>query len=179
MDADLAAALREFQDRQAIYDCLMHYCRGIDRFDAELAKSAYHPDAIDDHGWFVGPAAEFIDGAIELHGRLQQRTQHHITNHIVELEGDTAHAESYYIFRSLNKEAPWHSIASGRYIDRLERRGGRWAIAARICTVDVRDKGWDPNGDLLDGTTQATSRDRRDPSYLRPLTIDPSRFTAG
>jgi hypothetical protein len=176
-EPDLAAALREFQDRQAIYDCMMRYCRGIDRFDAELAKSAYHPGAIDDHGAFVGPADQFIDYAIALHDRLQQRTQHHITNHIVELDGDAAHAESYYIFRSLNKEAPWHSIASGRYIDRLERRDGRWGIVARICTVEVRDQGWDPGGDQLDGPNQRTSRDRSDPSYTRPVTIDPSRFT--
>lgn len=177
MDDDLAAGLREVRDRQAIYDCMMRYCRGIDRFDAELAKSAYHADGIDDHGWFVGPADQFIDGAIDLHARLQQRTQHHITNHMVEIEGDTAHAESYYIFRSLNVEEPWHSIVSGRYIDRLERRDGQWGIVARVCTVEIRDLGWDPDGTLRDGPNQVTSRTRDDPSYMRPLVIDPARIT--
>jgi len=177
MDEELAGLVRALRDRQEIYDCLMRYCRGIDRFDREVVASAYHPGAIDDHGHFVGPAEIFIDRAFALHAQRQRRTQHHITNHRCELDGDTAHAESYYIFRSLNAEAPFHSITSGRYIDRLERRSGRWGIVARVCTIDILDHQWDPTGNTLDGLHAPTSRDRRDPSYLRPLIIDPARFT--
>ncbi len=178
MDAELIAAIRETQDRQAIYDCMMAYCRGIDRFDRALCRSAYHDDALDDHGAYVGPVEGFIDYAFNLHATLQQRTQHIITNHYCEMEGDTAHCESYYIFRALNRAPPWHSIVSGRYIDRLEKRAGRWGIVARICTVDIRDAGWDPDGDQRDGHHFATSRDRHDPAFQRPLVIDPARFTA-
>jgi hypothetical protein len=177
MDEDLAAYVREMRDRQEIYDCLMRYCRGIDRFDRALAVSAYHPDALDDHGAFVGPADQFIDFAIALHTRHQRRTQHHITNHICRIEGDAAETESYYIFRSLNLEAPWHSITSGRYIDRLEKRGGMWGIVARICTVDIRNEHWDPTGQMLDGPYMTTSRSGEDPSYMRPVAVDPARFT--
>jgi hypothetical protein len=177
MDAEMQAMLREMRDRQDIYDCMMRYCRGIDRFDRDVIASAYHPDAIDDHGGYVGPLDGFLDYAFHLHGTLQQRTQHMITNHFCELDGDTAHAESYYIFRSLNVTQPWHSTISGRYIDRLEKRDGRWGIVARICTVDIRDAGWDPNGDQLDGHHFATSRNKDDPAYQRPLVIDPARFT--
>jgi hypothetical protein len=177
MDAELAKTVRELQDRQAIYDCIMRYCRGVDRLDRELLASAYHPDAIDDHGSFVGPAAQFVEWVIKLHGTLQRRTQHTITNHIVELDGDVAHAESYYIYRGLNREAPWHSIASGRYIDRLEKRGGRWGIVARICTTDILDDHWDPDGVVEDGDHVRTARDPSDPSYQRPLVVDRSRFT--
>jgi hypothetical protein len=177
MDAELANIVREMRDRQEIYDCLMRYCRGIDRFDRDVVSSAYHPGAVDDHGAFVGPAEDFIDFAFALHAKLQRRTQHQLTNHTCEIEGDTAHAETYYIFRSLNAESPWHSIVTGRYIDRLEKRAGKWGIAARICTVDIRDEHWDPTGHMLDGHHVATSRDQNDPSYMRPLVIDPARFT--
>ena len=179
MDAELASIVREMRDRQAIYDCLMRYCRGIDRFDREVMASAYHPGAIDDHGSFVGPAEQFIDWAIAMHGKHHRRTQHMITNHLCVIDGDTADAESYYLFRSLNVHPPFHSIFSGRYIDRLERREGRWGIVARICTVDVRDQHLDPHGDELDGTHFVTARDRSDPSYIRPVTVDPARFTDG
>jgi hypothetical protein len=179
MDAELRRIVCEMRDRHEIYDCLVRYCRGIDRFDRDIVASAYHPGAVDDHGDFVGPAEKFIDHAFALHARLQRRTQHHLTNHICEIQGDTAHTETYYIFRSLNIEAPWHSIVSGRYIDRLERRSGKWGIVARICTVDVRDLGWDPTGNLVDGHHAAVSRDTHDPSYLRPLTIDLARYTVG
>lgn len=45
----MSEGLQELLDRQAIYDVMMRYCRGVDRFDADLITSAYHPDARDDH----------------------------------------------------------------------------------------------------------------------------------
>ena len=177
MDFDAAAIAREMKDRHEIYDCIMRYCRGIDRLDRDMLLSAYHPDAIDDHGTFVGPVAQFWDYVHDLHFTHQHRTQHHITNHRCELDGDSAHAESYYIFRSLNKAPPLHTMASGRYLDRFERRGGRWAIAARICLVEIRNDAWAPTGFEGDADYQPARRDREDTSYRRPLAIDPARFT--
>ena len=37
-------------DKQAILEVLTRYCRALDRGDAALIASAYHPDAVDDHG---------------------------------------------------------------------------------------------------------------------------------
>src|SRR5687767_9969262 len=116
MDAETAALVRELKDRQEIYDCIMRYCRGIDRLDRAMLLSAYHPDGIDDHGTYVGPVQGFADYVLDLHGTHQHRTQHHITNHRCEILGDTAHTESYYIFRSLNKTPPLYTMASGRYL---------------------------------------------------------------
>jgi hypothetical protein len=178
MDSELAAVVREMKDRQEIYDCIMRYCRGIDRLDRDMLLSAYHPDALDDHGTFVGPVQKFWDYVFELHSTYQHRTQHHITNHRCEIEGDVAHTESYYIFRSLNKQPPLYTNASGRYLDRLERRGGRWGIAQRICLVEIRNEFWAPTGFEGDTDYAAPSRDRKDPSYQRPLTVDQARFTS-
>jgi hypothetical protein len=177
MDAELVSMVQEQRDRQAIYDCMMRYCRGVDRFDRELALSAYHPGALDDHGHYVGPAEGLIASAFALHGKLHRRTQHHITNHYCELDGATAHAESYYLCSMLNRESPFFSVTGGRYIDRLENRDGRWGIVARVCTIDILDGSLDPAGDRLDGNHVVTSRDKHDPAYLRPLVIDPARFT--
>ncbi len=176
-DGNAAALLREMKDRQEIYDCLMRYCRGIDRLDRELLLSAYHPDAADDHGTFVGTVEGFADYAFDLHTRYQLRTQHHITNHICEIDGDVAHAESYYIFRSLNTQTPLHTTASGRYLDRLDRRNGRWAIADRICLVDIRNDHWAPTGTEGDADYMPNYRNRTDTSYQRPIRVDRSRFT--
>jgi hypothetical protein len=165
-------ALRALLDRQEILDCVHRYCRGVDRFDREMVLSVYHADAIDDHGAFVGGPAQFVDWAFGYHAEHQRATHHVVTNHTCELDGDTAHTETYWIFSGINKVGP-PSIHFGRYIDRFERRNGRWAIAARACLSE-----WHAAmGELpipaeyqaqLDGSGKA-ARDRSDSSYERPL----------
>ncbi len=87
---DREARLQALLDRQEIFDCLVRYCRGVDRLDAELLASAYHPDAIDDHGIYVGRPHQFADYFLAFHEKNQTATQHVITNHSCELDGDTA-----------------------------------------------------------------------------------------
>ncbi len=177
MEPDLAETVRELKDRQEIYDCIMRYSRGIDRLDREMLLSAYHPGAIDDHGTYVGPVEGFADEVFKLHYGMQHFTQHHITNHRCEIDGDTAHCESYYLFRCLNREAPFYCHSSGRYIDRFERRDGKWAIAERVCLVEARDDNWGPEGLEVNSAYLEARRDKDDPSYQRPLTVDRARFT--
>ena len=164
--ADTERALLDLNDRQEIYDCLVRYCRGMDRFDRTLLRSAYHPDALDDHGEFVGSVEGFIDYYFAYHTKYQHRTVHSLSNHSCEIDGDTAHCETYWTFTAHNKEEPLRTSGTGRYIDRLEKRDGKWAIAARICVID----GIDPDPFL------PTARDTSDPSYMRPLLIDPARI---
>ena len=125
MDAESAALLRELKDRQEIYDCIMRYCRGIDRLDREMLLSAYHSDAIDDHGVYIGGIEGFADHVFALHFGMQHFTQHHITNHRCELGGDVAHCESYYLFRCLNRSGRicvynGHQFGSGHFVDHAE-----------------------------------------------------------
>ncbi len=178
---DLERQLRELLDRQAIHDCIVRYCRGVDRGDRELLLSAYHPDAIDDHGLFVGGPEAFADYFLAFHAENQTVTQHIISNHSCELDGDTAHCETYWLFAAMNRQGPALSLGGGRYIDRMERRKGRWAIAARKCMMDWQ--GTPGEYDLTPEQFQQTLgaglsvRDRSDASYERPLRIDPKRIT--
>ncbi|MGH7462713.1 MAG: nuclear transport factor 2 family protein, partial [Longimicrobiales bacterium] len=50
----MEAQVQYLLDRQAILDCDQRYCLGVDRHDADLIASAFHPDAIDEHGPFIG-----------------------------------------------------------------------------------------------------------------------------
>ena len=190
---ELERAVIELQDRQAITDCLSAYSRAVDRLDRELLLSIYHDDAIDDHGVFVGSPEAFADWVIPMHTATHLSHQHCIFNSTVDLEGDVAHVESYYMFVGLNRSGTPLAMSGGRYLDRFEKRDGRWAIAARIC---VRD--WAPLEEIpetldqaaltvvkLDERTAAlmrsgaqTARDRSDPSYRRPLTVDSRRLSA-
>jgi hypothetical protein len=93
---DRAQRLAELADRTDILDCMHRYTRGMDRLDRDLVRSAYHDDAVDDHIGFSGPVEAFLDWAFEYHSG-QVRHQHYITNHTVELDGDQAHAETYFL----------------------------------------------------------------------------------
>lgn len=181
-----AARLQELLDRQDILDCIHRYCRAVDRFDRQLLLSVYHPDAIDDHGVFVGGPQAFADWAFGYHSLYQNLTHHVVTNHSCELADDTAHTETYWLFCGTNKdpqtaqEQP-STIHFGRYLDRFERRQGIWAIAARVCIIEWHAAlGELPMpAELLAAyaATGTATRDRSDLSYQRPLRITrpPSR----
>jgi hypothetical protein len=173
-DADLTRTLRALADKAEIVDCLNRYARGMDRLDRALARSAYHDDAVDDHVGFVGPVDEFLDWAFGYHAG-QVRHQHYVTNPNVELDGDHAHVESYYLFVGTprDEDAPL-TITGGRYIDRFERRDGRWAIAARVCLVEWQTETTSLlRGAALDviAASGTIARDPSDSSYQRPLVV--------
>lgn len=192
MDMTIEAKVAELWDREAIRQCLHRYSRGVDRFDRELVLSAFHPDFLDEHGKFVGTREEFADWAIGQHKGAHLSHQHLLLNHICELDGDTAHAETYFMFVCMNRKGKPVTIGGGRYIDRLEQRAGEWRIAARVTLRDwaMLDEIPDMN-DLSSFTStrallsdearafmnagRAASRDRNDPSYDRPLHVDPQR----
>lgn len=167
------ASLRELIDRQAILDCMRRYCRGVDRRDDDLIRSVYHPDALDDHGAFLGGPEEFIEWGRQRAINGPIATQHHITNHSCEIDGDTAHAETYYIY-SVRARDETVGTAGGRYLDRLEKRDGEWRIVQRYCTVEWAgsvNAGPVPFADIPDvHANGAPSRNADDPSYRRPLT---------
>jgi ketosteroid isomerase-like protein len=162
--------LQELLDRTAILDCLQRYARGIDRHDAELAASAYHPDALDDHGLFVGSGRGLAEWANNEAHRGVIRHQHHLTNHSVELDGDTAHTETYYLV-VMRSETGRVSFGSGRYLDRFERRGGEWRIAARVTTVETMSDLGTADMAELDRAFIQPAQNLSDPSYQRPITV--------
>src|SRR5687767_13397746 len=108
---DTADQLRKLLDRQAILDCITAFCRGVDRMDRALILSAYHPDAIDDHGVFVGDPEGVADWVLGICERSLQSTSHMISNHTCELDGDVAHAETYVLTAAMPLK-----VSGGRYI---------------------------------------------------------------
>lgn len=133
---ELEAAVLELQDRQAIHDVLMTYSRAVDRLDRDLLLTIYHEDAVDDHGVFVGSHVKFADWVVAMHTATHLSHQHCQFNTTVDLDGDVAHTETYYMFVGLNRQGPPLAMSGGRYLDRLEKRQGRWAIALRVCVRD-------------------------------------------
>ena len=181
MDKRTEQKLREQLDRAEILDCVSRYARGMDRLDRALVRSAYHDDAIDDHVGFVGKVDDFLDWAFGYH-EGQIRHQHYVTNHHAELDGDEAHAETYYMFIGTERDPAFPlTVFGGRYVDRFERREGKWGIAVRLCLVEwaTSPKSLLPAdaADALAGTG-TIARDSTDSSYERPLQPRRTAMTA-
>ena len=171
-DSGLQDQVRLLTDRAEIHDCMLRYARGIDRKDRALLRSAYHDGAVDDHVGFVGVVDDFIDWALAYHA-TQTRYQHYLLNHTADIDGDEAHAETYYLFVGTDRQPADHmTISGGRYVDRLERRGGRWAIADRVCVVEFNTESQSQITEdviaMMVGMRTAR-HDSTDPSYDRPL----------
>jgi hypothetical protein len=130
------SALLEAKD--AIRDCLYRYCRGIDRADGDMLRSAYWPDAIDDHVLFNGNAYDFIAWCVPLLAQVEH-SQHMLGNMLIEISGDEARAETYYHAYERRRRAsgsPYEMYVGGRYLDRLTRRDGHWRIQHRTVMWD-------------------------------------------
>jgi hypothetical protein len=164
--------------RMEILDCINRIARGVDRLDEAIFRSGYHDDAVLDFGTMIGDPQRFIDFFFALHRTMHKATAHTICNHVCEIDGDNAHAETYYIFASENASGTPTTLAGGRYIDKFERRNGRWAIALRKCVTT-----WNltPDNDVSQQIAAAfalvgkVSRDRDDLSYQRPSVLTPER----
>lgn len=166
--------LRELAARQAIQDCTTRFCRGVNRRDRDVLRSVFHPDAIDDHGHFVGDREAILDWIDSVYTGVSV-TQHFVTNQLVELDGDTAHAETYWFVANVGLDGNSVILRGGRYIDRFECREGVWAIARRACLVEwnagTNPYHFPPEAQAALDAVGISSRDKTDLSYMRPLEI--------
>ncbi|MGI8927565.1 MAG: nuclear transport factor 2 family protein [Tepidiformaceae bacterium] len=159
--------VEELLAQQEIRDVLAAYCRAIDRMDAELLASVYHPDATDDHGAYKGLAAGFVDWVMPILARFDSTT-HFSGNSLIRVDGDVAHSESYTIAyhrrdRSGGGKEDW--ILAVRYVDRFELRQGAWKIARRVCVFDWQRIDAVGEGSALGRDWAVGHRDRLDPVY--------------
>ncbi len=155
--SSVEGALQRLADKDAIRDAMYRYARGVDRLDPDLIRSAYHPDAYDDHGSFKGDVDGLIEWIMRRHVSIDQ-SMHIIANTLIDLlSDDVAVMESYVIVpQSYPAEAretirAWVGeeeldagerlavVMYARMIDRFERRAGEWKIARRVVVIEEVD----------------------------------------
>lgn len=165
----MSITIEQLLATEACREAARRYSYGIDRLDGEVMKSAYWPDATDDHGVFVGNAWEFCDRVVGSHDRFTW-TMHTIFNHRVEVDVDGQHArgEVYnvsYLFTEADRRlATWY----GRYLDAYECRDGEWRIQHRVCVhhSDISEHLPETMG-IDAGKFRQASFDR--PAHQRPI----------
>ncbi len=139
--------LERLADKLEITEVVARLARAIDRCDEDFLRDCFHPDATDDHGTFKGTAEDFIAWVIPVL-KTMKRTQHMIGQSLVELNGDSAASESYFVaYHTIGTpDGDIFMVAAGRYLDRFERRDGVWKISHRHAVYD-----WNRVGPSTDG----------------------------
>lgn len=152
-------------DKQAIRDLIHTYCRAVDRLDVPLGHSIWHDDGYADYGasYYQGLGRGVIDTICQHHVGLLSHS-HQVTNILIELDGDDAGSESYVnaSMRMEREDKLYHIGVWGRYLDRWQRRDGRWGLLHRVAVVDhqeLRETEDMPSHGL------PPARDLSDPSY--------------
>lgn len=175
MTENNSETLQRLIDRSEIYEVMCRYARGVDRGDADIIRSTYHPDAHDDHVDFKGDVESFI-AWLDTRFVEYDNSMHFLGNCLIEFAGpDLALVETYYASRRLRAPvgdegdglAPDDMICRqswGRYLDRFERRNGEWRIARRTLVIDSRFSSVAKKGARTEQGTWGT-RDPSDPLY--------------
>ena len=167
----------ELEARTAIEDALKRFARAVDRQDWQGARDLYHPDAYDDHGFFKGPPDAFLDHIAALHVE-QEHSMHFNTNVLIEFAStERAFVETYVLvlqrFRAGTSKVPpgaagLRCLASARYLDRFEKRGGEWRVAQRMLVFGDLESA--PMAEPLRFPPAFTEQrhDMSDPLYMLP-----------
>jgi len=162
-------------DRQEIEQLMYRHARSLDRMDGELMKSTYWPEAIEEledtiTGQFQWSqkAWDFVPMAMQGFSAVT-KTQHKITNLLIQLDGNTAGAESYVSSHqqySDEKGTIKESIVDGRHVFKLEKRNSEWRILHRLSVFEFNTS-FDSNAVWADeiGEKFVPKRSKEDVSY--------------
>lgn len=103
----------------------------------EALASCYHPGAAMNVTWFQGTCEGFI-AACRANFSRGSRSQHVLGGTYARIVGDRAFVQTRVtiMVRGVLDGVGVDAAATGRFVDRFERRAGDWRIAARDCVYD-------------------------------------------
>jgi hypothetical protein len=130
VDLDMARIV----DEQAIVNVCLRYGQALDQKDWEALRDCFVSDAVAEYEG-IG-ACHGVDEIIALvRNGLQvlDRSQHLLTNFLIEVDGDRATSACYLQAQHVRSGTPGGSnfIIAGRYTDDVVRRPEGWRIALR------------------------------------------------
>lgn len=134
----LMDALAGLLDKQAIHELIMTYCRAVDRRDEAMMLATFHEDAIDDHG-LADSTPKGLAAAIAASPSAQ--LMHFIGNVLIELDGDQAYCESYFISISIPKRTGKRSRVCGRAATSTGARSAPASGSSRIARSMTNGRG--------------------------------------
>lgn len=160
--------MTEDDDRRAIHETVLRYCRAVDRLDFAGIRVVYAEDGVDHHTGFSGSADDFV-AWLEKGLPFLDGTMHLVGNHLCELDGDQAVAETYGT--ATHWRAPYDdprtTFTSGfRYVDHFVRTPDGWKIKERFA---VREWARSDAGRVLAPESNGPQADRGEDDPLAVL----------
>jgi hypothetical protein len=133
---DPEARLQLIVARRAVAACIGQSVRGLDRGEAEVARSAFSSNAVVISGQVATPFGDHIRSELTTAEAEDEAQARHITTHNARIDGDEAVAETYVI--EMRRRRSGSSVWSGgwRMLDRLSRKAGRWEVSQRTLIAD-------------------------------------------
>jgi ketosteroid isomerase-like protein len=143
-------ALQDAIDKIEIAELQSRYMFAIDWYDAEVYGSVFTEDAVLE--WPEGKAQgrEAIAGAVvgigQFFGRLAEASaptkpahlRHFVTNRVIRIDGDTAHAAAYWFDLNNDNQPRWPYVAAyGFYEDDLARTEDGWKFTRRYVVNEI------------------------------------------
>ena len=137
MTTETDRLVRRLVDEADVAKVILRYADGIDRRNFDQVWACFAPDAHCKGSAFEGPLSEYLPNllkGVENFGA----TQHFMGNQLREVDGDTAHTETYAIAHHFYDAAGTEEgiIMGVRYSEDLVRAGeGVWVIKRREATA--------------------------------------------
>lgn len=143
-------ALQDAIDKVEIGELQSRYMYAIDWFDKEVYGGCFTQDAI--LSWPEGHAQgrEAIAGAVvrigQFFGRFAEaakptkpaKLRHFVTNRVIRIDGDTAHAVAYWFDLNNDNQPRWPYVAGyGYYQDDLVRTADGWRFSKRFVMNEI------------------------------------------
>jgi len=138
-------------DRAEIENLSNKYMVAVDAGDIETVMSTWAEDGVLEWVFGVERGKEAIRKAMSNFGgarpldlpegaTTRQRTRHQIINHVIDVDGDTAHTTAYWF--ALTNNTPQKDVQllyMGHYEDLLVRVNGKWLFKQRKVFNESRD----------------------------------------
>ena len=130
INADLLATLRDCVDKMAIKELFGRYAHAIDTGDSEGWAAVFTEDGQYELFGNTTKGRPAIAAAITGRREGRPHSQHRMANHVISIDGDTAHSVCEFCVIA-ERQGRIDTITAGFYEDDLKRVNGQWLIARR------------------------------------------------